>query len=113
MRESTRRRRKPTYKSCSFTGHRPQKLPFGENERDPRCVAFKQDIHDVIENLIGQGFARFVSGGARGFDTFAAEAVLDLKENYPIDISLPVLDIIKKLSANLIAEAFILNPYWK
>lgn len=83
MRESTRRRRKPSYKSCSFTGHRPQKLPFGEDEGDPRCVAFKKGVHDVIEDLIGQGYARFVSGGARGFDTFAAEAVLDLRESYP------------------------------
>ena len=83
MSKLTHRRRKPAYKSCSFTGHRPQKLPFGENERDPRCVAFKQDIHNAIEELIGQGYARFVSGGARGFDTYAAEAVLALKESYP------------------------------
>lgn len=71
------------YKTCSFTGHRPQKLPFGFDEADPRCVAFKQRIREAIEGLIGEGYALFVSGGAMGFDMFAAEAVLALKAKYP------------------------------
>ena len=25
----------------AFTGHRPESLPFGENENDPRCVRLK------------------------------------------------------------------------
>ena len=29
-------------KTCAFTGHRPQKLPFGFNEADERCTALKK-----------------------------------------------------------------------
>ena len=74
---------KVTYKACAFTGHRPQKMVFGFDEADPRCRAFKVRLSDTIEGLIGQGYARFLSGGAMGFDTFAAEAVIDLRDRYP------------------------------
>ena len=31
--------------SCSFSGHRPEKLPWGDNERDERCLSRRvQDI---------------------------------------------------------------------
>ena len=78
-----RRRGKPSYKRCAFTGYRPQKMPFGFNEADPRCVEFKTRLRDAIEGLIGKGYAHFISGGAMGMDMFAAEAVMDLKEDYP------------------------------
>ena len=78
-----RRRGKPFYKRCAFTGYRPQKMPFGFNEADPRCIEFKARLRDTIEGLIGHGYAHFISGGALGMDMFAAEAVLDLKRDYP------------------------------
>ena len=28
-------------KTCSFTGHRPEKLPWRDNEEDPRCLELK------------------------------------------------------------------------
>lgn len=68
---------------CSFTGYRPQKMPFGFNEDDPRCVDFKKRLRDSIIVLILNGYSHFLSGGANGMDLFAAEAVLDLKEQYP------------------------------
>ena len=34
--------------SCCFTGHRPAKLPWGYNERDPRCVRLKERIADAV-----------------------------------------------------------------
>ena len=83
MMSVVRRHTKPSYKRCAFTGYRPQKMVFGFNESDPRCVEFKARLHDTIEGLIGQGFAHFISGGAMGMDMFAAEAVLDLKEKFP------------------------------
>lgn len=30
-------------KTCAFTGHRPQNLPFGFNEEDERCVDLKKN----------------------------------------------------------------------
>ena len=73
----------PRSKRVAFTGYRPQKMPFGFDEQDERCVDFKKRLHDTIESLIWQGYQHFISGGALGMDMYAAEAVLDLKKQYP------------------------------
>ena len=39
-------------KTCAFTGHRPQHLPFGMNENDDRCVKLKEALKEQIINLI-------------------------------------------------------------
>ena len=83
MMSVVRRRTKPTYRRCAFTGYRPQKMVFGFNESDPRCIEFKARLRATIEDLIGKGYAHFISGGAMGMDMFAAEAVLELREEYP------------------------------
>ena len=83
MHNAVRRRSSQVCKRCAFTGYRPQKLPFGFNESDPACVALKTELYRRIEDLIGQGYAHFLSGGAMATDTWAAEAVLELKEKYP------------------------------
>lgn len=62
--------------SVAFTGHRPQKLPFGFDETDPRCVGFKRRLCNSIEMMILEGYTHFISGGALGMDMYAAEAVL-------------------------------------
>ena len=73
----------PRSKRVAFTGYRPQKMPFGFDEQDERCVDFKKRLHDTIESFIWQGYQHFISGGALGMDMYAAEAVLDLKAVYP------------------------------
>ena len=65
------------------SGHRPQKLPFGFDETDPRCVDFKRRLCNSIEMMILEGYTHFISGGALGMDMYAAEAVLTLREQYP------------------------------
>lgn len=67
----------------AFTGYRPQKMPFGFDEADERCVDFKLRLYNTIESLIDQGYKHFISGGALGMDMFAAEAVLKLKAQHP------------------------------
>lgn len=77
---------------CAFTGHRPQKLPFGFDESDPRCLDFKFRIEAGIEVLILNGYEHFISGGALGMDMFAAEAVLKLRRKYPrvrLELAIP------------------------
>lgn len=69
--------------TCCFTGHRPDKLPWGTDERDPRCVALKQSIFRELEKLYHRGFRHFISGMAQGSDLYFAEAALALKEKYP------------------------------
>lgn len=83
MKNMIRRHTRPSYKRCAFTGYRPQKMPFGFDEEDSRCIDFKQRLAVTIEELIGKGYAHFISGGAMGMDMYAAEEVLELKEKYP------------------------------
>ncbi len=68
---------------CAFTGYRPQKLPFGFNEDDPRCRELKERLLSAIEEIAGEGYTYFISGGALGMDMYAAEAVLELKKEMP------------------------------
>ena len=68
---------------CCFTGHRPDKLPWGEQESDPRCVRIKGELTAALERAYGLGYRHFISGMARGGDLYFAEAVLELREKYP------------------------------
>ena len=65
---------------CCFTGHRPDKLPWGEDESDPRCVRLKERIAREVEEAYISGVRHFISGMARGCDLYCAEAVLALRE---------------------------------
>ena len=63
-------------KICCFTGHRNiYALPPHELEK-----RLEKKLIDLIEN---EGFTDFRAGGARGFDTMAAMAVLKLRNRYP------------------------------
>lgn len=65
---------------CAFTGHRPEKLPWGTDESDPRCQALKLQLHQAIFKAYRQGADVFACGFARGCDLYFAEAVLELKK---------------------------------
>lgn len=58
-----------------FTGHR--ELP--KNKLD----IIGNRIEEEVDFLIKKGYCNFVSGGALGFDLFAAQIVLRLKQKYP------------------------------
>lgn len=64
-----------TIKSVAFTGHR-------ETKREEIVR-----LQETVVSLIERGARVFYCGMAKGFDLFAAECVLALKERYP-DISL-------------------------
>ena len=66
----------------SFTGYRPQKLPF-RGESDPACVDLKRRIYAEIERLYSFGAGEFYTGMALGVDMWCAEAVLKLKSVHP------------------------------
>ena len=69
-------------KTCCFTGHRPDKLPWGEDESDPRCGRIKGSIARALEDAYTAGCRRFISGMARGGDLYFAEAVLELRKRH-------------------------------
>lgn len=67
-------------KTCFFTGHR--------RITDNKLEDIKRKLTENIENLIiNYDVKNFISGGALGFDTIAAEAVYEMKKKYP-DIKL-------------------------
>lgn len=72
-----------TINCCCFTGHRAEKLPWRNNESDPRCIALKQKISDVIFALYRDGFRRFYCGMASGCDLYFGEAVIALRDEHP------------------------------
>ncbi|WP_298035171.1 SLOG family protein [uncultured Dysosmobacter sp.] len=69
--------------ACCFTGHRPNKLPWGYDETDPRCLELKRRITDAAEAAYDQGFRHFLCGMAQGCDLYFCECVLALREKHP------------------------------
>ena len=69
MREST----------CCFTGHR--KVP------PEQADSIFRTLRKTVSSLSKKGYKYFVTGGALGFDTMAAMAVIDEKRNNP-DVNL-------------------------
>ena len=61
-------------RTCCFTGHRD--LPVQAQKE----IAAK--LEQIIISLIDRGIKFYGAGGARGFDTLAAQTVLKLKTNY-------------------------------
>lgn len=57
-----------------FTGHR--EIPV------LRLLAVKRKLRKTVEELINQGYCFFGTGGALGFDTLAAQTVLDLRKTH-------------------------------
>lgn len=43
-------------KTCAFTGHRPQNLPWQFNENDKNCLKLKQILNQQISQLAKNGF---------------------------------------------------------
>lgn len=66
-------------KYCFITGHRPNRFHF--SEQSPQCAALKAALAGEIRRLHDQQYIRGVwVGGAAGVDTWAAEIVLDLRQ---------------------------------
>ena len=63
-------------RGCCFTGHRPTALPEAGNEEKPGMRALCLLLDRAVERAVSDGFTVFYAGGALGFDTLAAEAVL-------------------------------------
>ena len=73
---------------CAFTGHRPQRLPWGDREQDPRCLALKQMIASAVDLAAARGCRTFLCGMALGCDTYFAEAVL-AREGLQLEAVIP------------------------
>lgn len=67
-------------KSCCFTGHRI--LSGGET------TTLETTLPDTVRCLVQAGYHHFYTGGALGFDTLAALAVLAVRQTQPIFLHL-------------------------
>lgn len=71
-------------RTCCFTGHRPQRLPFQFDEQHPDCVRLKERLRQEMVRLITEEeVSCFITGLALGIDMICAELVLELKETHP------------------------------
>ena len=59
----------------AFTGHRPESLPFGENENDPRCVRLKAMLLTEIMDRAKAGYDTFYTGCARGIASSSRRSI--------------------------------------
>lgn len=62
-------------KTCCFTGHRTM------SDQEKQSVAVR--LRKVIAALVKEGVVYYGAGGALGFDTLAAQTVLEMKKEYP------------------------------
>ena len=62
-------------KTCCLTGHRT--LP------PDKAAQIADRLDAALRQLIDQGYRYFGIGGARGFDTLAAQCILRLRASYP------------------------------
>lgn len=69
--------------TCCFTGHRPDRLPWGVQEDDPRCRRVKERLKEALDRAYQAGCRHFICGMARGADLYFAEAVLAMREERP------------------------------
>lgn len=72
--------------TCAFSGHRPEKLPWGNDQSDPRCGALKLKMEAELRHLCDRGVTRFLCGMARGTDLYYVEILASLKAEYPITV---------------------------
>ena len=69
--------------TACFTGHRPQHLSCGFDENHYQCIKIKHQLLRITRGLIERkAVNRFISGMALGVDMWAAETVIDLREEY-------------------------------
>lgn len=82
-------------KTLCFTGPRPQNMGFqkkavSKNGREYLVNISKEnsyeeficDLVKILENFYDNGYSRFITGGARGFDQLAFWAVNELKKRH-------------------------------
>ncbi|MDO5141777.1 MAG: SLOG family protein [Eubacteriales bacterium] len=71
--------------TCCFSGYRVEKMPFRADDAravDALCAALGR----AVEQAVAAGYTRFLSGMSTGFDLWAAEAVLRVREQLPVQL---------------------------
>ena len=70
-------------KVCAFTGPRPEKCNFSDDDLDDRFKTLQEVIRKQIIDLYYEGYEFFLTGMSRGVDMWCAEVVLYLQDKLP------------------------------
>lgn len=95
--------------TCSFTGYRPSKLPWGSDEDDDRCIALKRQLYQFAENVYSTGIRHFICGMALGCDMYFCEEIIKLRKKYPeitLEAAVPCEEQAEKWSEKLRSRYF-------
>jgi len=69
--------------ALSFSGHRPDRLPGNGDPNAPEAQKLIAALRKEITAAINEGMTSFLHGCMAGFDLFAIEQVIALKQQYP------------------------------
>ena len=72
--------------TCCFSGYRPEKMPFPSATDAAIPTTLYAPVHEAILSAYTAGYTRFITGMSRGFDLWAAQAVLMLCQEYPLSL---------------------------
>ena len=72
--------------TCCFAGYRPEKVKGWDLPNGFPPDELANSIEEAIIRAYNSGYLFFISGMSRGFDLWAAQKVIELKENYPIKL---------------------------
>ncbi len=72
-------------KTCCFSGYRIEKMPFHEDDY-AAVSALRASLAQSISDAAAHGYTCFISGMSTGFDLWAAETVLQLREQLSIEL---------------------------
>ena len=65
-----------------FTGHRKERILQGCGNNPQILAQIREAVAGLVTELYGQGYREYYTGMANGFDMTAAEAVLQVREEY-------------------------------
>lgn len=85
--------------TCCFSGYRPEKMPFLESDYYQMSM-LRTQITAAILDAYDNGYRHFISGMSTGFDLWAAECVLNLRNSHEITLicAIPFEDQAKHFS---------------
>ena len=63
-------------RTCCFSGHRPEKMPFAANANSYAFQQFRNALTRTIYDAIHSGYNHFITGMSRGMDLWAAQEVI-------------------------------------
>lgn len=72
--------------TCCFSGYRPEKISGCDPDNPAIPTVLKTSLPQTIRAAAARGYTHFVSGMSRGFDLWAAQAVLSLKDELPVSL---------------------------